>query len=157
MKIILLLVGKTDNSIYNELISEYENRLMRYIPFAVSIIPDIKKTKNFSISQQKIIEGEKILDALLPGDVCILLDERGREYSSPEFASFLSRRMSAGSKRIVFIVGGAYGFSENVYSAVRERISLSRMTFSHQMVRLFFIEQLYRAFTILNNEPYHHE
>ncbi|MDR0537477.1 MAG: 23S rRNA (pseudouridine(1915)-N(3))-methyltransferase RlmH [Tannerellaceae bacterium] len=156
MKILLLIVGKTDNPLYNKLISDYENRLEHYISFAISVIPDIKKVKNISASQQKNMEGEKIIDIIQPGDYCILLDERGKEYSSPEFASFLSKRMLSGCKRIVFIIGGPYGFGENVYAAVKDMFSLSRMTFSHQMVRLFFVEQLYRAFTIINNEPYHH-
>jgi 23S rRNA (pseudouridine1915-N3)-methyltransferase len=156
MKISLLLVGKTDNPVYNQLMADYEKRLVHYIPFSTSIIPDIKNAKNLSFSQQKVLEGERILNYLQPGDFTILLDEKGREYTSQEFALYLSKLTNNSYKRIVFIVGGAYGFSENVYEAANGKISLSKMTFSHQMARLFFIEQLYRAFTIINNEPYHH-
>ena len=157
MKIALIVIGKTDAGYFVEAINEYKNRLVHYIPFEMEVIPDIKNVKNLSESQQKEKEGELILKALLPGDVVVLLDEHGKEFRSVEFANWIERKMHTVPKRLVFVVGGPYGFSDAVYKAAAEKISLSKMTFSHQMIRLIFIEQLYRAMTILNNEPYHHE
>ncbi|GHV51030.1 ribosomal RNA large subunit methyltransferase H [Bacteroidia bacterium] len=157
MKIVLLMIGKTGSPLYNELIAGYEDRLKRYLPFSITALPDIKKAKSLPLPQLKSLEGELIIRSLQPGDCCVLLDEGGKEYSSTGFSTFLAGKMNAGCKRLVFAIGGAYGFGDNVYALAPEKLSLSRMTFSHQMVRLVFIEQLYRAFTILNNEPYHHE
>jgi 23S rRNA (pseudouridine1915-N3)-methyltransferase len=151
------MIGKTDNTTYVEEVGDYERRLKHYLPFEIAIIPDLKNTKNLSISQQKEKEGELLLRFLQPGDYCVLLDERGKEYTSGGFASWLEKKMAVAGKRLVFMVGGPYGFSEEVYRAASEKLSLSKMTFSHQMIRLFFIEQVYRAMTILHNEPYHHE
>jgi len=156
MKIVLLVVGKTDASYLHEAIAVYEKRLAHYIPFETEIIADIKNSKNLTEEQQKEQEGEKIKRAVLPGDYVVLLDEKGKEFASEAFADYLEKKTHTVPKRLVFIVGGPYGFSDAVYSLASERLSLSKMTFSHQMVRLFFVEQLYRAMTILNNEPYHH-
>lgn len=157
MKILLLAIGKTDARYFIDGINEYEKRLVHYIPYEMQIIPDIKNVKNMSIEQQKEKEGELILRNIQPGDYLVLLDERGREYSSRQFASYLEKKMHVVPKRLVFVIGGPYGFSSTVYDSANEKIMLSRMTFSHQMIRLIFVEQLYRAMTILNNEPYHHE
>ena len=140
-----------------EAINEYKNRLVHYIPFEMEVIPDIKNVKNLSESQQKEKEGELILKALQAGDQLFLLDDKGKEFTSMQFSAYIERKMHTVSKRLVFVVGGPYGFSEAVYKAASEKISLSKMTFSHQMIRLIFVEQVYRAMTILNNEPYHHE
>lgn len=156
MKIQLLAVGKTDAKFMEEAILLYVNRLSHYIPFEMAIIPDVKNTKNLSEAQQKEKEGALILKCLQPGDHVILLDEGGKQFSSVEFASYIERFTHTVPKRLVFIIGGPYGFSESVYKTASGKLSLSRMTFSHQMVRLIFVEQLYRAMTILNNEPYHH-
>ncbi|MCC8153522.1 MAG: 23S rRNA (pseudouridine(1915)-N(3))-methyltransferase RlmH, partial [Tannerellaceae bacterium] len=157
MKISLLVIGKTDASYFSDAIQEYQKRLVHYIPYEMEVIPDIKNTKNLSTPQQKEKEGELILKYLQPGDYCVLLDEKGKEFSSVQFATYLEKKMHTVSKRLVFVIGGPYGFSEAVYKSASEKISLSKMTFSHQMIRLIFTEQLYRAMTILNNEPYHHE
>ncbi|WP_080905415.1 23S rRNA (pseudouridine(1915)-N(3))-methyltransferase RlmH [Parabacteroides sp. Marseille-P3160] len=157
MKIVLVVIGKTDASYFVEAIREYSNRLVHYIPFEMEVIPDLKNARNLSEIQQKEKEGELIQKALQPGDYLVLLDERGKEFISTAFASYLEKKMQTVPKRLVFVIGGPYGFSEKVYQAASERISLSKMTFSHQMIRLIFVEQLYRAMTILNNEPYHHE
>ena len=157
MKISLIVIGKTDASYFVDAINEYKNRLVHYIPFAMEIIPDIKNVKNLREEQQKEKEGELILKMLQPGDYLVLLDEHGKSFTSMEFATYLERKMHVVSKRLVFVIGGPYGFSEAVYKAASEKISLSKMTFSHQMIRLIFVEQIYRAMTILNNEPYHHE
>ena len=156
MKIVLLVVGKTDASYFVEAVREYTNRLAHYIPFEMVVIPDLKNVRNLSESQQKEKEGDLILKQIQPSDYMVLLDERGKMFSSLDFASYLERKTHAVPKRLVFVIGGPYGFSEAVYAASSERISLSSMTFSHQMVRLIFVEQLYRAMTILHNEPYHH-
>ena len=156
MKILLFLIGKTDASYLAEAIEEYKSRLTHYAPFELLVLPDIKNSRNMSETQQKEREGGLILKQLQPGDCLVLLDENGREFSSVQFSSYLEKKMQAIPKRLVFAIGGPYGFSDEVYKAAQEKISLSRMTFSHQMVRLIFLEQLYRAFTILNNEPYHH-
>jgi len=139
------------------LIDEYQKRLSFYIKFDLEIIPDIKNVKNLSESQQKEKEGELILAKITPTDQLILLDENGKTFSSVAFSEELQKKMNAGIKTLVFVIGGPYGFSETVYAKTQGKISLSSMTFSHQMVRLFFIEQLYRGFTILKNEPYHHQ
>lgn len=156
MKAVLLTVGKTDlNAIAIE-IDSYIKRISYYLPFSMENIPDIKKTKKFSENVQKQKEGEFILSRLEPSDYVVLLDEGGMLLGSVEFAQYLEKKRNSIAKRIVFVVGGPYGFSEIVKARGNEKISLSKMTFTHQMVRLIFVEQLYRAMTILNNEPYHH-
>ena len=157
MNIKLLAIGKTDNKSLQVLIDDYIKRLSFYIKFDLEIIPDIKNVKNLSESQQKEKEGELILARLSATDQLILLDENGRTFSSVGFSEALQKKMNCGVKTVVFVIGGPYGFSETVYKKAQGKISLSSMTFSHQMVRLFFIEQLYRGFTILRNEPYHHQ
>lgn len=157
MKITLLVIGKTDAKYFSEAIAEYQKRLERYIPFEMQIVPDIKNTKNLTVDQQREKEGELILRNLQAGDHLVLLDERGTEYTSLRFASYIEKKMQIVPKRLIFVIGGPYGFSPAIYNKANEMITLSRMTFSHQMVRLIFVEQLYRAMTILNNEPYHHE
>ena len=157
MNIKVLAIGKTDNKNLQALIEEYTKRLGFYIKFDLDIIPDIKNAKNLSESEQKIKEGQLILNKLSPTDYLILLDENGKEFSSIGFSEFLQKKMNSGLKTIVFVIGGPYGFSEEVYKKAEGKVSLSQMTFSHQMIRLFVIEQIYRAFTILNNEPYHHQ
>lgn len=157
MNIKLLAIGKTDNKNLQSLIDEYTKRLGFYVKFDLEIIPDIKNVKNLSEAQQKEKEGELILSKLSPTDQLILLDENGKEFSSVGFSEFLQKKMNAGIKTLVFVIGGPYGFSEKVYKASQGKVSLSQMTFSHQMVRLFVIEQIYRGFTILRNEPYHHQ
>lgn len=156
MKVQFVVIGKTDTSYFTEAINEYKNRLVHYIPFEMTVIPDIKNVKNLSESQQKEKEGELILKTLQPGDYLVLLDEQGKEFSSVQFASYMERKMQTVAKKLVFVVGGPYGFSEAIYKAASEKISLSKMTFSHQMIRMIFVEQLYRAMTILRGEPYHH-
>ncbi|SHI95815.1 23S rRNA (pseudouridine1915-N3)-methyltransferase [Pseudozobellia thermophila] len=156
MTIKLLAIGKTDSKPLQLLISEYENRLKHYIRFSMEVIPDIKNAKNLSEAQQKEKEGEMILKKLAPTDILILLDENGKQYTSVDFSNYLQKKMNSGIKQLVFVIGGPYGFSDAVYQKAQGKISLSKMTFSHQMVRLFFVEQVYRAFTILKNEPYHH-
>ena len=155
MKISLIVIGKTDASYFVDAINEYKNRLVHYIPFEMEIIPDIKNVKNLREEQQKEKEGELILKMLQPGDYLVLLDEHGKSFTSMEFATYLERKMHVVSKRLVFVIGGPYGFSEAVYKAASEKISLSKMTFSHQMIRLIFVEQIYRAFKINRGEKYH--
>lgn len=157
MNIRLLAIGKTDNKALQSLIDDYTKRLSFYIKFDLEIIPDIKNARNLSESQQKEKEGELILSRIAATDQLILLDENGKTFSSVGFSEELQKKMNSGAKTLVFAIGGPYGFSETVYQKANGRISLSQMTFSHQMVRLFFIEQLYRGFTILRNEPYHHQ
>ncbi|CCX52829.1 MAG: 23S rRNA (pseudouridine(1915)-N(3))-methyltransferase RlmH [Bacteroidales bacterium] len=157
MKICLLTVGKTDIGWVREGLETYSSRLSHYVPFSVCEIPELKNTSALTRTQIKEREGELILKAIKPTDRVILLDERGKEYRSVEFAEEIRRLSLAGGKDIVFVIGGAYGFSEAVYARSVGKISLSRMTFSHQMVRTIFAEQLYRAFTIIKGEPYHHE
>lgn len=156
MTIKLLAIGKTDSQELQVLIASYENRLKHYVKFELEIVPDIKNSKNLSESQQKEKEGKQILKKITATDVLVLLDEKGKQSSSVDFSKFLQKKMNSGIKQLVFVIGGPYGFSEEVYQKAQGKISLSAMTFSHQMVRLFFVEQLYRAFTILRNEPYHH-
>lgn len=156
MKITLIAIGKTDDKKLIALTEVYIKRLQHYINFSFEIIPDIKNVKNLSEAQQKIAEGEVILKDLQPSDQLILLDEKGKSFSSVGFSAFLQKKMNSGLKNLVFVIGGPYGFSDEVYVRANGKVSLSTMTFSHQMVRLFFVEQLYRGFTILRNEPYHH-
>lgn len=157
MKIKLIAIGKTDDKDLNALIMVYKERLKHYIKFELIIIPDIKNIKNLSQKQQKEKEGSLLLSKLHSGDQLIVLDEKGKDFRSVEFSNFLQKKMNSGIKQLVFVIGGPYGFSEEVYKKAQGKISLSKMTFSHQMIRLFFTEQVYRAFTILKNEPYHHE
>ena len=157
MKVTLLLVGKTVNKHFVELIDDYSSRLKHYISFDIATIPELKNTKNLSAEQQKQQEGELILKQLQPGDHVVLLDEHGRDLRSVEFSRYMEQKMQTVSKRLVFIIGGPYGFSPDVYAKASEKLSLSKMTFSHQMIRLIFVEQLYRAMTIMRGEPYHHE
>ena len=157
MNIRLIAIGKTDNKDIQSLINEYTKRLSFYVKFELEIIPDIKNVKNLSEAQQKEKEGELILAKIGPTDQLILLDENGKEYTSVGFSDFLQKKMNSGIKTLVFVIGGPYGFSEEVYQKAQGKVALSQMTFSHQMVRLFVIEQIYRGFTILNNEPYHHQ
>lgn len=157
MKIQLTVIGKTNQDFVQKGLDEYYNRLKHYIPFELDIIPDIKNTQNLSQDQQKEKEGELILKNIHAGDYVVLLDERGTIFSSMQFANYIEKKTHTVSKKLVFVIGGPYGFSKKVYESASEKISLSKMTFSHQMIRLIFAEQLYRAMTILNNEPYHHE
>lgn len=156
MNIKLLAIGKTDSKNLQLLIDDYQKRLNFYIRFSLEIIPDLKNAKNLSEDQQKQKEGEAILNSINTSDVMILLDEKGIQMDSVAFSDFLQKHMNSGIKQLVFVIGGPYGFSEAVYKQAYGKLSLSKMTFSHQMVRLFVIEQLYRGFTILRNEPYHH-
>ena len=156
MTIKLVCIGKTDKKELEDLISIYFNRLQHYVKFELEIIPDLKKTKNLDENQQKSREGELILSGVQNSDFVVLLDENGKQLGSEAFSEYIQKRMNTGLKRLIFVIGGPYGFSPEVYQRANSKLSLSRMTFSHQMVRLFFIEQVYRAFTILKNEPYHH-
>ncbi len=156
MQIKLLAIGKTDNKQLQSLIEDYQKRLGHYIKFSLEILPDIKNVKNLSESQQKEKEGELILSKTQVSDKVILLDENGKQMDSMAFSSYLQKHMNSGIKQLIFVIGGPYGFSDTVYQRANAKLGLSQMTFSHQMVRLFFIEQLYRGFTILRNEPYHH-
>lgn len=157
MKITLILNGKTEEDYIAKGIAMYEQRLKHYIPFETIVIPALKNTKALSVDQQKHKEGELILKNIQPSDRLILLDENGKEFNSIGFANFVQQQMNSGIKNVVFVVGGPYGFTEEVHKKAYAKLSLSKMTFSHQMVRLFFVEQLYRAMTILRNEPYHHQ
>ncbi|MCM1369141.1 MAG: 23S rRNA (pseudouridine(1915)-N(3))-methyltransferase RlmH [Candidatus Amulumruptor caecigallinarius] len=157
MDFVLLTVGSTHIKFVNDGIGEYKSRLRRYIPFSLIELPDAKTGKTMSKELHKEKEGKLIISKLSASDRVVLLDERGTEFTSTGFASYIEKTMASGSKRLVFVVGGPYGFSDEVYSRANEKISLSRMTFNHEMVRIFFIEQLYRAMTIIRGEPYHHE
>lgn len=157
MRITLLVVGKTTDAHFAAGIAGYVKRVNHYLPFDIEVIPELKNAKSLSEEQQKEREADMILKSFTAGDYIVLLDEHGREHRSIEFATWIQKRMSSGLKRVVFVVGGPYGFSPRVYAAAGEKISLSRMTFSHQMIRLIFAEQIYRAMTILKGEPYHHE
>lgn len=157
MKVSLILVGKTVNKHFVDLIDEYASRVKHYIGFDIITSPELRNTKNLSSDQQKQQEGELILRQLQQGDRVVLLDEHGKEMRSVEFSSYMENKMNTVSKRLVFIIGGPYGFSPDVYRRADEQLSLSKMTFSHQMIRLIFVEQLYRAMTIMRGEPYHHE
>ncbi|MBO5831485.1 MAG: 23S rRNA (pseudouridine(1915)-N(3))-methyltransferase RlmH [Alistipes sp.] len=157
MNIELVVVGKTDMKEVEALVAMYSKRLNHYVKFAITTLADVRNTRKLSESEQKRLEGEQILKLISDSDHLMLLDEHGAELRSIEFADMLQRRMSAGTKRLVFVIGGPYGFSDAVYQRANSKLSLSKMTFSHQIVRAIFTEQLYRAFTILKNEPYHHE
>lgn len=157
MTIKLLTIGKTDDKALQNLIDTYVNRLGHYNRFEFEIIPDLKKTKSLSVDQQKTAEGKLILEKVTTSDVVVLLDENGKQFTSEAFSEYIQKRLNSGMKQLMFVIGGPYGFSEEVYARADAKISLSKMTFSHQMVRLFFVEQLYRAFSILRNEPYHHK
>ena len=156
MKTILILVGKTQSKIFKVGIDDYVSRIAHYMPFSITTIPELKNTKSLSEDQQKQKEGELILKEIQPSDTVVLLDEHGAEFRSVEYANWLKQKQNT-ARRLIFIIGGPYGFSPGVYARANEKISLSRMTFSHQMVRLIFTEQLYRACTIIKGEPYHHE
>lgn len=156
MTIKLLAIGKTDSKQLQSLIDDYTKRIGYYIKFELEIIPDLKKVKHLSEKLQKQKEGELILSKLQPTDILIVLDENGKQYDSIGFSKYIQKHMNSGIKQLVLVIGGPYGFSEDVYAKAQGKLSLSKMTFSHQMVRLFIVEQLYRAFTILKNEPYHH-
>lgn len=157
MQIKLIAIGKTDDKQLIQLIEHYQKRLKHYIKFQIEIIPDIKNVKNLSEKQQKEKEGELILKKISATDALVLLDESGKQFTSVGFSDYLQKKMNTGIKQLVFVIGGPYGFSEAVYQKSKEKISLSKMTFSHQMIRLFMVEQIYRGFTILKNEPYHHQ
>lgn len=156
MNIELIVVGKTDSKEVSSLVEEYKGRIGHYTRFDITVIPDVKNTRALSEAQQKKAEGDNILRLLQTSDFVTLLDERGTQPTSEEFADWMQKRMASGCKRLVFIIGGPYGFSEEVYARANGKIALSKMTFSHQIVRAIFTEQLYRAMTIINNEPYHH-
>ncbi len=157
MKVILTAVGKTNNLNFKNAISDYQKRLKFYIPFEIEELPDIKNTKNLTEDEQKKKEGEMLLKSFQEGDEVVLLDDKGEEFTSMKFSSYIEKKTLSGIKRLVFVIGGPYGFSPEVYARANGKVSLSKMTFSHQMVRLIFVEQLYRAMTILKGEPYHHE
>ena len=157
MKINLIVISKTDQKYMQEGVQEYVKRLSRYIQFEMTEIPDLKNAKNLSTDEQKKKEGELILSKIEKGSEIILLDDKGKDYTSMQFSKLLQDKMNSGIKTLTFVVGGPYGFSDDVYAVAQSKFSLSKMTFSHQMVRLIFLEQLYRGFTILKNEPYHHE
>lgn len=153
----MLVIGKNSSATLETATKVYLERLSHYVPYSVRVLPDVKNTKSMSEDQQKEGEGKVFLSAVRPSDFVVLLDERGREYTSMEFSAYLSDKMASGLKKLIFVVGGPYGFSPSMYSRADGKISLSKMTFSHEMIRLFFTEQVYRAMTILRHEPYHHE
>ena len=157
MKVVLLVVGKTTDRHFEAGIAEYASRLSHYLQFSIEVIPELKSTRSLSQGEQKEREAIMIAKALQPSDHVVLLDEHGTERTSMEFAAWMQRKMAMGLRRLVFVVGGPYGFADSVHMLAKEKVSVSRMTFSHQMIRLIFVEQVYRAMTILNNEPYHHE
>ena len=157
MNIELVVVGKTDSKEVEALVEMYAKRVNRYCRFSITTLADVRNTRNMAPSRQKQLEGEAILKMVGDGDCLALMDERGSQYTSIEFSQCLQKRMLSGVKRLVLVIGGPYGFSDEVYARADQKISLSKMTFSHQIVRAIFAEQLYRAFTILHNEPYHHE
>lgn len=157
MQTILLTVGKTKTPYIIEGIKEYQGRLKHYTSFSLVELPDVKTSKSMNAGDQKVKEGMEILSRIQPSDYVILLDERGKQFTSVDFALYLEKLAGSGRKRLVFVIGGPYGFSEEIYKKADGKLSLSKMTFNHEMVRLFFIEQFYRAMTILRNEPYHHE
>ena len=157
MRIKVLAIGKTDNRELQILIDKYEGRLKHYVRFELEVIPDLRNTKNLSQKQQKEKEGELILKRISSSDQIVLLDEKGKEFRSVDFSGWIQKKMNAGVKQLVLVIGGPYGFSDSVYQRANGKLSLSKMTMSHQMIRLFLLEQVYRAFTILRNEPYHHE
>lgn len=157
MRTTLLVVGRTVEQHYITAINDYTERTKHFISFEIEVIPELKNTKNLTADQQKEKEGELICKAFQPGDVIVLLDEFGKEFRSVDFATWMEKKLANVNKRLIFVIGGPYGFSQKIYQVAHEKISLSKMTFSHQMIRLIFVEQLYRAMTILNGGPYHHE
>ena len=157
MQIELIVIGKTDSKEIESLVALYARRVDRYCKFGITVLPDVRNTRSLTVKQQRTAEGEALVRQFSEGDFVALLDERGEELRSVEFALWLQKRLNSGTKRLVVVIGGPYGFSDEVYARAHARLSLSRMTFSHQIVRAIFAEQLYRAFTILRNEPYHHE
>lgn len=157
MKILLIAVGKTDNRLIIQLIDDYIKRINFYIPIELRTLPDVKKSKNLSEKEQKTLEGDSIKKCLQPSDYIVLLDDKGKQLTSKDFAKYIENKTITVSKRLVFLIGGPYGFTEDIVAISNEKLSLSKMTLTHQMVRLLFVEQIYRAMTILNNEPYHHE
>ena len=157
MRIHVMFIGKTMGKLFQEAISDYQQRLTHYVPFAIEEVPDLKNTKSLTEEQQKEKEADIVFDRLQSGDVLVLLDEKGKEFTSREFSTFIENKMHTVNKRLVLLIGGPYGFSQRIYDAAQGKISLSKMTFSHQMVRLFLVEQIYRAFTIMRGEPYHHD
>lgn len=157
MKIVILAVGRTSTQYIASATDDFIRRASRYMPVEMAVIPDLKSTRTLSEEQQKQREGRLIIEALQPGDLVTLLDERGKELTSREFSAEIERGAVSGLKRMVFVIGGPYGFSDEVYSRADRKLSLSRMTFTHEMVRLFFAEQVYRAMTIMHGEPYHHD
>lgn len=157
MDLQLLVIGKTGSAVIEEATKVYTGRLKHYLPFEIKVLADVKNTKGMTVQQQKEAEGRVFMNVLQNSDFVVLLDERGKEYTSVGFAEYLEGKMVSGLKRMVFVVGGPYGFSEDMYMRANGKVSLSKMTFSHEMIRLFFAEQVYRAMTILRHEPYHHE
>lgn len=157
MKTVLLCIGKTDSPYLQTGIADYASRLPHYIPFEMTVIPDVKNSRGMREEQQKTAEGKQILAQVETSDTLVLLDEGGRQFTSRQFAQFFTKAALSGARRLVFVIGGPYGFSADVYARANQRVSLSPMTFSHQMVRLIFVEQLYRAQTIIKGEPYHHD
>ena len=157
MQIELIVIGKTDSKEIESLVALYARRVNRYCKFGITVLPDVRNTRSLTVKQQRTAEGEALVRQFSEGDFVALLDERGEEQRSVEFALWLQKRLNSGTKRLVVVIGGPYGFSDEVYARAHARLSLSRMTFSHQIVRAIFAEQLYRAGTILRNEPYHHE
>lgn len=157
MNIKLIVIGKSEEKYLREAVEIYLKRLTHYINFEIVVLPDVKNAKNMSVAELKDKEAELILKHSAKADKVVLLDEKGKEYSSVEFSKYIAKQMNASVKTLAFVVGGAFGFSEKVYSQANEKLSISKMTFSHQMIRLLFVEQLYRAFTIIKGEPYHNE
>lgn len=157
MNIKLIVIGKSEEKYLREAVEIYLKRLTHYINFEIVVLPDVKNAKNMSVAELKDKEAELILKHSAKADKVVLLDEKGKEYSSVEFSKYITKQMNASVKTLAFVVGGAFGFSEKVYSQANEKLSISKMTFSHQMIRLLFVEQLYRAFTIIKGEPYHNE
>ncbi len=157
MKICLFVVGKTNHNYLSPGIDDYTRRVNHYVPFSIQFIADAKNTRNMTQAQQKVAEGQNLLANFEASDYVVLLDEHGKEMKSIEFSAYIEKKMQNVPKRLIFVVGGPYGFSEDVYNRANEKISLSKMTFPHDLIRLVFCEQLYRAYTIMHNEPYHHE
>lgn len=157
MRLLLLVIGKTTDRHVQALIDDYSSRLNHYLPFQLEVIPELRNTRALSPEQQKALEAELIRKQLQAGDHLVLLDEHGAERRSVDFATWMGKRLAAGARRIVFVVGGPYGFDRSIHQLASEEVSLSQMTFSHQLIRVLFVEQLYRACTILRSEPYHHE
>lgn len=157
MKVFLVAIGKTDEKYIEEGIIKYMGRIVHYTAFEMKVLPDVKNRRSLSFEQQKKTEGEQIMALLQPGDELILLDEQGQQYNSRAFSVMLEKKINTGVRRLFFVIGGPYGFSAELYERAQGKVSLSSLTFSHQMVRLIFLEQLYRAFTIMKGEPYHHD